>query len=51
MSTALLRAEIIGKGVRFPHCPATVNGDESRNYATEQLETVEFPIGKARRVI
>lgn len=33
--------EIIGKGVRFPHCPATVNGDENRNDATEF-------IGKAR---
>jgi hypothetical protein len=35
--------EIIGKRVKPPHCPATVNGDESRNNATDL-------IGKARRV-
>ena len=38
-----LRKEIIGKRVKTPHCPATVNGDESRNNATDA-------IGKARRV-
>ena len=34
--------------MRFPHCPATVNGDESRNNATGKVLTKE--LGKARRV-
>jgi hypothetical protein len=30
------REGTIGKRVKIPHCPATVNGDESRNNATDE---------------